>query len=272
MSKEREEVPLPSGYPIPSLERYSSKSNISAAAWVNIYERFHPKAPEEQFPLFLAGDALEWYGIEIIGNKVVRWETIRHLFLGRFQPKAADPVIKGSKRTLQRGKSVHAYFTAKTILLRQAGFTKAQMISFLTDGLPIEYHSYIKVYECQDLEAWLRIAQMLEADFRAARHSRPQPRTAMTASTPTVNSRPNGKRRNSRQPRTPYHYCKTLLQKDIYHWHRECPNRRSAPSNPSAHLSAFDCPSTSSVSPLQNQSFSSAAISSKSTPIAHQLN
>ena len=194
------------------LTPYSSKESIAIKKWLNLYEIVceafkltSDKAKITRMMAYLKEDALEFYSDDIVPDRnTLTWDEVRQKFESRFGSGETEPVTTAIRRRLKREESVKQYYDSKLPLLRRTGMTINGMCAILTEGLPQSFRPHFYGRRFEDTLEWLRLASDIEADVNSNTF-RPQHQT---------HSSPQCK------------YCRDLGLTE-YHWHNECPNRRS---------------------------------------------
>jgi hypothetical protein len=203
--------------------------DIRIQTWLRLYETHIGNEDADRIKGLLynlKGIALEWYGDEIAGTSITRWETVKEKIVKRFGISTATPLIDAQRRRLKRDETVEDYFREKMRLLRQTKLSSLEMTQQLTEGLPFQWKLSLAAARPVDPNSWVEVAQQIETHyssqqsrqqfnkFRQNNDRRRSSQTNTTARTLTA---------TTNRPPYPCNICKRL-GRDEYHWHRECPN------------------------------------------------
>ena len=218
------------------LEKYGGEtSDIRIQTWLRLFEVHSEnrgitteKDKINALIYSLKGTALEWFGDEIAGSTITRWDTVKTKITKRFGISTATPLIDAQRRYLRRDETIEIYFREKMRLLRQTKLSEAEIVQQLSEGCPMGWKMSLAAAHLSDPNSWIEVAQQLEShqkqqfqrqQFRDRNpQQRPKPQTGRTLNACTT------------RPYQPCRFCQEKGREE-YHWHRECPLRQQNQSN-----------------------------------------
>ena len=216
----------------PKLSKFVGSANgLPIEAFLNIFEYYFSSLDDSlklrKIGEYLDGDALGFFGTDIISEPTVSWHTTKDRFIHRYGHTDIPPILAAMRRKLQRNESIKDYFDEKCRYLRlERGLSEEARTHILTEGLPDSYRQHFYGRRFASTSEWLKTAQDIEADrFRPGQSSRPQTSSHFTK---TDNmSRPQSSNVSSKRDKTkPPYACKICRDRGetAFHWHNECPH------------------------------------------------
>ena len=240
------------------------KTVIRADLWINLFEVATKNQNDEQrifnMMAYLIDDALNWFASDVAPNlDNIKWSQVRDLFIARFGPAIANPIIESQHRRLKPSETVHQYYEDKMRILRRATLNEADVVAQLTEGMPPSYRGYLLCANPANAVAWLAVALQLEATMaRRTQIFGPKPtgyadrsngkfslkgrqtqtafvsnsmKNSMKVSSNFHENQSNAQRYSKqRAPPTACRFCAEAGETH-YHWHRDCPRRQAQLSN-----------------------------------------
>ena len=197
-----------------SIQKYKGReSAIRVETWLKLFNEEFPEDPAKKLRYFLKDEALEWYGDNVVGTEISsNWPLIQEKMINHFGSTSASPLLDSYRRKLGPNEPLSQYINDKMRLLAKTSLRTKEKIELLTDGLPINWQDLMVAKTFEDLDEWTQCVQKIESNNKQRDVTQPM----CGVSSPTG---------ASRLPDTPCKYCKEKLNTDLYHWHRECPNR-----------------------------------------------
>jgi len=232
------------------LERYSGRQDeIRLSSWLNLYNVITDgKSDKDKVTLlmrYLKGEALAWYADEITKDPKISWDECSVQMLSRFGEPLVRPLVAAQRRIFSRQDTVQKYFDEKMRLLRQCDLDDTDIVSQLTEGMPMSYRTSLIVAQPSAAVQWLTVALQLEQSY--AKYSpRTTPQTNfMSKPGFNNNKKPFMDKQPARKPPTACKICEKLNKPNQWHWHSDCPNRNTQANKQPANEANNPTPSTS---------------------------
>jgi len=141
--------------------------SIRVQTWLKLFEvHTNGQSDADRISLLmynLSGVALEWYGDEIAGTNITKWETVNAKMKTRFGTSTATPLIDAQRRHLRSGETIETYYQEKIRLLRQTQLNEKEIIQQLTEGLPHTWKMTLIAARPTDSNSWVEVALQLES-------------------------------------------------------------------------------------------------------------
>ena len=239
----------------PKITRFSgTNDDLKVEPFLNIFDRYFGSLDDLSKVLklgeYLSGDALNFFGTDIITDEFINWTEAKSRLLRRYGHSDVPPMLAAVRRPLQKHETIKQYFDEKCSHLRQEkGLSESARTQLLTEGLPDVYRQHFYGKRFTSTTEWLQTAQDIEADLN--RHNRYPTHTNSSAHVNRTDSLPNKhhfkSKSNHKESRPPYP-CRHCRDKGItaHHWHNDCPNKpvisrqselKSQSANPETQLS-----------------------------------
>lgn len=219
----------------PKLSKFKGNGDkIKINVWLKIFETIFPEKPSAKLMYYLEDNALAYYGEHILGSNITAWDTIKTKLTTRFGPKIHSNLLVGMQRRLKLQENVQSYFDEKIDLLTSTNLSQAEVITSLTDGLPIRWRHDFNGRDIKSYGAWLQIALAAEAldkgnNNKTYKNYVYKPRNSNTRSTIPItafsNTQQNKRFTNKNKLPSPCKHCKEKYNKDYFHWHKDCPTK-----------------------------------------------
>ena len=213
-----------------ALSKFSgTNAKSDAANWIELFEfmsqgltagnRVRSLVP------YLTEDAVEWFVSEIARPDINDWDEVKRKFLARYGSVTVPYAVAAEQRRMNRKDTVSEYAKDKMRLLKLAGINESSALALLTNGTPPNYQTALFAQNPKTFDDWLRIAVSLENSLNRYRNTY-KTKDEVNATEPKKNFSPN-----SKAPK-----CRICARKGLtkFHWHRECPEKRSSPPNTDA--------------------------------------
>ena len=225
----------------PKICRFTGTSDgLHIEAFISIFERYFSSLDDNSKVLklgeFLSGDALNFFGTDIIIYVDISWPEAKVKLIQRYGHSDIPPMLSAIRRRLQKQESIKTYFDDKCRFLRQEkGLSEGTQTQLLTDGLPEYYRTYFYGKRFVSTTEWLQTAKDIEADLNRNHRSVGHQSTAHLYRSDhnslnqgitrfrNQNTKPKDKR-----PPYPCKHCRDLGITS-HHWHNDCPNKPKEP-------------------------------------------
>lgn len=224
------------------MSRYKGESSkVKIKAWTAVFENtFQHKDDAEKIRLmgqYLEDEALTWFAEEILERGIKDWVAARKVLEDRFDATHVRPIVAAKDRLLGSDEKINDYYNEKMRLLRQTGLADLDMVALLTEGLPQYYRTPLISGSPSTPTAWLTLALQLEKSFkRNERYKAPlRPigsyQAFNQASSQQQVHHVQEKKKDKkveRKPPAPCKICKRKENKELWHWHSDCPNKENS--------------------------------------------
>ena len=222
----------------PKIARFTGTSDaLRVEPFLNIFERYFSNLEDDSKVLklgeYLSGDALNFFGTDIIVDTNIDWSQTRDKLIARYGHSDIAPMVAAIRRRLVKHESIKQYFDDKCRYLRQErGLSEAAQTQLLTEGLPDVYRHHFYGRRFNSTSEWLQTAQDIEADLNrqnryfthnqsSAHINRTDQHIAPKKPFVRTEFKPKDKR--------PPYPCKFCREQGItaFHWHSDCPQKPS---------------------------------------------
>ena len=216
----------------PKISKFAGSANgLPIEAFLNIFDYYFSSLEDSskvrKIGEYLDGDALAFFGTDIISEPTVSWHTTKDRLIHRYGHTDIPPILAAMRRKLQRNELIKDYFDDKCRYLRlERGLSEEARTHILTEGLPDAYRQHFYGRRFASTTEWLKTAQDIEADrLRSTQSSRPQTSSHFTRT--DAKPRPQSSNISSKRDKSkPPYACKICRDRGetAYHWHNECPH------------------------------------------------